>query len=142
MVARRANSTERGVALASAQRFDSSQTSPGCQARCLETGRACVGVGIEPAATARADRLDSLQVPRRVDSFEVRAPGGLRFEGGNGVAKIGMAHPFEHGIESLRALGMARPGKMFEVHRMSGEQHGHAVGRYLPAVESELPFHP
>ena len=77
-----------------------------------------------------------------MNSFEVSAPGGLRFEGGNGVAKVGTAHPFEHCIESLRALGMARPGKMFEVHRMSGEQHGHAVGRYLPAVESGLPFHP
>ena len=46
------------------------------------------------------------------------------------------------GIESLWTLGMTWPGKMFEVHRMSGEQHGHAVGRYLPAAESELPFHP
>src|SRR6185503_13767384 len=33
-------------------------------------------------------------------------------------------------------------GKMFEVSRMGGEQHGHALGRYLAIANSELPFHP
>jgi ribosomal protein S18 acetylase RimI-like enzyme len=37
---------------------------------------------------------------------------------------------------------MARPGEMFEIGRMSGEQHGHALGRYLAIANSELPFHP
>ena len=142
MMTRRAYGTERGVALAGAQRFDGSQTGAGGQARRLETRWACVRVGIEPTASAGADRLDPLEVPGRVHSFEIRPSGGLWFERGNGVAKVGMTHPLEDCVESLRSLGMAWPGKMFEVHRMSGEQHGHAVGRYLPAAESELPFHP
>ena len=77
-----------------------------------------------------------------MDSFEVGSLGRLRFERGDGIAQVGSANAFEHGTESLWALGMAGPGKMFEVHRMSGEQHGHAVGRYLAAGNSELPFHP
>jgi ribosomal protein S18 acetylase RimI-like enzyme len=31
---------------------------------------------------------------------------------------------------------------MFEIRRMGSEQHGHAVGRYLAIVNSELPFQP
>jgi hypothetical protein len=37
---------------------------------------------------------------------------------------------------------MTGTGEMFEVNRMSGKQHGHTVGRYLPAARSGLPFGP
>ena len=53
VMAGRAYGTERGVALAGAQRFDRSQTGAGGQARRFETRWACVRVGIEPAAARR-----------------------------------------------------------------------------------------
>jgi hypothetical protein len=74
-------------------------------------------------------------------SLEVCPLGRPRFQRSHRIAEIGSPHAFEHGIETLGALGMAWSSEMFEVHRMSGEQHGHAVGRYLPATGSELPFH-
>jgi hypothetical protein len=37
---------------------------------------------------------------------------------------------------------MARSGEVFEIHRMSGEQHGHVVGRYLGTAGAGLPFGP
>ena len=33
-------------------------------------------------------------------------------------------------------------GEMLEVHRMSGEQHGHAVGRYLASTNSDATVPP
>jgi ribosomal protein S18 acetylase RimI-like enzyme len=75
-------------------------------------------------------------------ALEIRSFGSPRLERGNGIAQVGAANAFEYCIESLGALGMPRPCKMFEVSRMSGEQHGHAVGRYLAIALSELPFHP
>ena len=75
-------------------------------------------------------------------SLEIGALGRPRLERSHGVAEVGAAHTFEHCFEPLRTLGMARAGQMFEICRMGGEQHGHAVGRYLAMVESELPFDP
>jgi ribosomal protein S18 acetylase RimI-like enzyme len=77
-----------------------------------------------------------------MNALQIGTLGGPRLEWGDGVAKIGAANAFENGIEPLRTLGVARPGKMFEVGRMGGEQHGHALGRYLATANSELPFHP
>ena len=142
MVTGRANRAEGGVAPARAQRFDRGQAGTRGEACGLETARTCVGVGIEPTTTGSAHRLDPLQVPRRMNALEIGTLGGPRLEWGNGVAEIGASNAFEDGIEPLGPLGVARPGKMFEVSRMGGEQHGHAVGRYLAIANSELPFHP
>ncbi len=76
-----------------------------------------------------------------MDALEVGSLGGPGLEWGEGVAEVRATNPFEHGVESLGALGMARTGEVFEVCRMGGEQHGHAARRYLPPVDSELPFH-
>ena len=101
-----------------------------------------VGVGVEAAATLRADGFHAMQVPRRVHPLEVDAFGWKGLECRNCVAEVGAANAFEHRLEALRALGMARPGKMFEVGRMGSEQHGHDARRYLREAVSELPFGP
>ena len=75
-----------------------------------------------------------------MDSFEVDALGSPGLERSDGIAEVGAANSLEDRIESLGALGMARAGEVFEVCRMGGEQHGHADRRYLPLVDSELPF--
>jgi len=74
-------------------------------------------------------------------SLEVSPRCGPRFERRHGIAEVRPPDSFEHSIQSLGTLGVAWSSEMLEVHRMSGEQHGHAVGRYLPATDSELPFH-
>ena len=75
-----------------------------------------------------------------MDPLEIGPLRSPRLDRRDGLTQIGSTHAFEHGIEPLRALWMARPGKMLEVGRMSGEQHGHAVGRYLATANSGLPF--
>jgi hypothetical protein len=67
---------------------------------------------------------------------------GTRLQLGDRVSEIGPANAFEHRIEALGSFGMARSGKVFEIHRMSGEQHSHAVGRYLATAGAGLPFGP
>ena len=77
-----------------------------------------------------------------MNTLEIGAQRGPRLERRDRLAEVGSTHTLEHGIEPFGALGMARPGKMLEVCRMSGEQHGHAVGRYLATAKSGLPFDP
>lgn len=45
----------------------------------------------------------------------------------------------QHGLQSLGALGVARPSEVIEVGSMSGEKHGHARRRYRPARGGEVP---
>lgn len=75
-------------------------------------------------------------------ALEVGPLGRAWLERRDRVAEVGATNTFEYGFEPFRSLGMTRPGKMLEVGRMGGEQHGHAVGRYLAAANSELPFDP
>jgi GNAT superfamily N-acetyltransferase len=75
-------------------------------------------------------------------AFEICTIGGAWLERQNCVTDVGATHPFQHGFEPLGPLGMAGAGEMLEISRMSGEQHGHVVGRYLAGANSELPFHP
>ena len=75
-----------------------------------------------------------------MDALEIGSLRGLRFERLDGIGEIGAPHAVEDRVETFRSLGMARPGEMLQVCRMSGEQHGHAARRYLAPVDSELPF--
>ena len=75
-----------------------------------------------------------------MDSFEIGPLGSTWLEWSDGIAEVGAANSFEDRVESLGPLGMARAGEVFEVCRMGGEQHGHVDRRYLPLVDSELPF--
>lgn len=75
--------------------------------------------------------------PLEIDPF-----GCPRLERHDRVGQIGASNALEYGVEPFRPLGVTRTGEMFEVGRMGGEQHGHAVGRYLPRAGTGLPFDP
>jgi hypothetical protein len=77
-----------------------------------------------------------------VYTLEVCSLGRAWLECDDGIGDVSAVNALEYGIEALGALGMARPGEMFEVCQMGGEQHGHVARRYLPGADSELPFDP
>jgi ribosomal protein S18 acetylase RimI-like enzyme len=77
-----------------------------------------------------------------MDALEVGALCCPWFQRRYRVTELGAANAFDHRIEALRPLRVARPGEVFEVGRMCGEQHSHVVGRYLAAANSGLPFDP
>ena len=75
-------------------------------------------------------------------ALEIGALGSTWFDRRDGVADVGAAYSFEDRFEPLGPLWVAGSGKMLEISRVGGEQHGHVVGRYLAGANSGLPFHP
>ena len=71
--------------------------------------------------------------------LEIGTCGRQRVERHDRVGEPGKAHAVEHGLQALGALGVARPGEVFEIRGMSGEQHGHDPRRYRPRRGSEVP---
>ena len=141
-MARRSDRTKCRIAATRAQRLDGGEPGAGSKAGSLEASRAGVGVGVETASTLGAHGLHPVEIPGGVYTLEVDPFGGLRLEHHDGIGHVGTTNTFEHGVEALGALGMARPGQMFEVCRMGGEQHGHVARRYLPRDGPGLPFDP
>ena len=77
------------VAAALAQRGDGGQPGAGGEAGGLGRAGAEPGVGVDPSAAGRGDRVDAVEVPRRVDPLEVgpRAPA----TGSSGIERVGDA---------------------------------------------------
>ena len=130
------------VAVAGTQLVDSGEARAGGETGGVEACRARIRVGIQASAAAIADCLDPVEVPLGMHPQQVFALGRTGLELCHRLIEIGAADACEHGVESLGPFGMTRSGEVFEIHRMSGEQHGHAVGRYLATARAGLPFGP
>ena len=122
MVPGRPHRTERGRPFAPFQRVDRLQSGAGGQ----ERGRPRVardrGVGIELAAPALAEHLESVEIFGGVDPFEVLAS---RQPGREGTLRLGDAahlETLEHRSEARRPLGMAATGIVLRIPGIRGDQ--------------------
>jgi len=125
VVPRRAHGAERRRALAALQRCDRREAGPCGQrggGRGLRAGRR---VGVDPAASGRGEMVETIEVPRRVDTFEIAAGGRTRLEWGDGSGQIRVAHGGGDGGEPRRSFRMMRPGDVLEEERVGREQDRH-----------------
>ena len=93
--------------------------------------RAGAGVGVDAAASGGAEPLHGIEVRRRMDQLELGAGGGPGLDRRpDASATSARRIAVEHGLESRRALGMARPGDVVEVAGMGQEQDRHEARQY------------
>jgi hypothetical protein len=125
VVTRRTHRAERRVATPGLERRHRREPGASRQTRRLVRAGAGIGVRIEPTTTARTDRLDAVEVGRRVDPLEVGPRGCHRREWGERIEQPLALDARQHGAKALRSLRVARSGEVVEVRRVGTEQHGH-----------------
>jgi hypothetical protein len=142
VVARRANGAEGRLSLAGVEGLDGGQPGAGGEAGGVEGRRSDVGVGIDVAAAALAERLHGIDERGRVDPLEClarRGPGGQRHQRLGDARRSGAR---THRVEPGRPLRVAPAGVVVGEPGVGDQQKGHTmtIGRHLgtPSPEGGL----
>ena len=122
VMAGRPDRAERGGARAGFERLDGRQAGSGGEERRVPGSRRSRGVGVERATTPGAERLELVEVLRRVDPLQFgprRPPGG---ELAHRLVEPGRRQPGEDGLQPGRTLGVPAAGIVLGQARIGRHQ--------------------